>query len=128
MVIIVQKIVECNLIVNSEIDGKHDSVTINGKGYYKNDNKEIIIYFSSNENKYKYLYKDNKLYVFSNDSCYEFSEKNYSFGEIKNGDFSLKITTFASKIEIYSDSIVLDYTLSQQDTIIGKYNSILSFK
>ena len=128
MVILVQKLVKCNLVVNSEINDEKEMVIVEGNGYYKEEDNCFVIYFTDNESKYKYLYKDNKLHVYCNNSYYIFEENKQGIGEIKNGNFSLKITTFASKIQMSDNLIVLDYTLSQENIILGTYNSVLSFK
>ena len=94
---------------------------------YKNDNDEIVVYFASEDAKYKYVYKGNNLQVFCNDSCYTFIKNNEGKGAIKNGDYVFEITTFATKIEVYNNLIVLEYNLSQQGTLIGKYVTELSF-
>ena len=127
MVIFVQKIVECKLAVNSEINGKTDCVIVTGKGYYKEDNNEITVYFTNKDMKYKYVYNKEYLIVSCNDSNYVFRLNKEDIGEIKNGDYVFRITTYATKIEIYNSLIVLEYTLSQEGNIIGKYKSELSF-
>ena len=122
-----QRLVECNLSVNSEINGNFDCTIVKGKGYYRNDNDEIIIYFVSEDVKYKYVYSKECLSVYCNDSCYKFILNKESLGEIKNGDYVFKITTYATKIDVYNNLIVLEYNLSQQGTVIGRYKSELSF-
>lgn len=122
-----QRLVECNLCVNSEINGNFDCTIIKGKGYYRENNNEIIIYFVSEDVKYKYVYSNECLIVYCNDSYYKFILNKESMGEIKNGDYVFKITTFATKIDVCNNLIVLEYNLGQQGTIIGKYKSKLSF-
>lgn len=125
--IIVQRIVECNLVVSSEINNKKDCTIESGKGYYKEENEEYIVYFTKGETKYKYIYNNGLLKVMCNDSCYEFKENEYKEGQIKNGEYVFVITTFATKIEMLSNKIILNYVLSQGDYVIGKYESELSF-
>ena len=122
-----QKIVNCELSIKRIISEKEESSTIKGKGYYKDDNNEIVVFFSSDDVKYKYVYSNEMLEVFCNDSKYVFKENIKDVGEIKNGDYVFKITTLASKIEISNNCIVLDYSLYQQDMLIGTYYSELSF-
>ena len=121
-----QKIVECKLVINRFISDKEETSTIEGKGYYRKDEDEIIVFFSSEETKYKYIYKEGNLTIFCNDSKYTFRENENGIGEIKNGDYVFKITTFAEKIEFNENKIVLNYSLYQQD-LIGTYYSVLSF-
>ena len=122
-----QKIVNCELSIKRIISEKEESSTIKGKGYYKDDNNEIVVFFSSDDVKYKYVYSNEMLEVFCNDSKYVFKENIKDFGEIKNGDYVFKITTLASKIEVLNNCINLDYSLYQQDMLIGTYYSELSF-
>lgn len=124
--IFVQKIVNCELSIKRIIDNKEEKSIIKGKGYYKKD-EEIIVFFSSEDIKYKYVYNNGTLEVFCNDSKYVFKENVKSFGEIKNGDYIFKITTLASKIEMLDNCIILDYSLYQQNSLIGTYYSKLSF-
>ena len=84
------------------------------------------MFFSSEETKYKYIYKEGNLTIFCNDSKYTFRENENGIGEIKNGDYVFKITTFTEKIEFNENKIVLNYSLYQQD-LIGTYYSVLSF-
>lgn len=121
-----QKVVDCKLVINRFISEKEETSVIEGKGYYKKDNDEIIVFFSSEDIKYKYILKEGRLTVFCNDSKYIFKENEKGIGEIKNGDYTFKITTFATKIECNDNSIVLEYSLYQQE-LIGTYYSILSF-
>ena len=120
------KVVNCKLIINRFIGEKEETSIIEGKGYYKKENEEVVIFFSSDEIKYKYVYEKGKLTVFCNDSKYIFKENEKSIGEIKNGDYIFKITTFAEKIECSENSIILNYSLYQHD-LIGTYYSVLSF-
>lgn len=120
------KIVNCKLIINRFIGEKEETSIIEGKGYYKKEDEEVVIFFSSDEIKYKYVYEKGKLTVFCNDSKYIFKENEKSIGEIKNGDYIFKITTFAEKIECSENSIILNYSLYQHD-LIGTYYSVLSF-
>ncbi len=121
-----QKIVNCKLEINRIIDDKEEISAIEGKGYYK-DNDGIVVFFSNEGVSCKYIYKDNVLTILFNDSKYIFKIDEEGIGEIKNGDYILKITTFASKLEVNSSFIVVDYTLYQSNVIIGKYYSKLSF-
>lgn len=127
LVILVQEIVECKLVVNSDINGRNEQVIVNGKGYYKKDNEAVTIYFTNEDVKYKYVYDNDVLVVTCNDSCYKFKLNKEERGEIKNGDYVFRITTFATKIEVYNRLIVLEYNLSQNNIVIGKYKSELSF-
>lgn len=122
-----QKIVCCNLEIKRIISSIEENSSISGKGYYKNDNSEIVVFFSSDDFKYKYVYKDNLLIVFCNESKYVFENNKKNFGEIKNGDLCFKITTLTSNIEVKDNSIKLDYSLYQGDSLIGVYYSKLSF-
>ena len=122
-----QKIVNCELSIKRIISEKEENSIIKGKGYCKDDNGEIIVFFSSDDVKYKYVYSNDMLEVFCNDSKYVFKENIKDFGEIKNGDYVFKITTLASKIEVLNNCINLDYSLYQQDMLIGTYYSELSF-
>lgn len=121
-----QKIVNCKLDIDRFIDGKKESSIFEGKGYYKCDNNEIVVFFEANEIKYKYIYKDNSLTVMCNNSKYVFSENKKGVGEIKSGDYVFKITTLANKIEIMDTYIILNYSLYQND-LIGTYFTRLSF-
>ena len=121
-----QKVVNCKLVINRYIGDKEETSVIEGKGYYKNENDEVIVFFSSDDVKYKYIYKENGLTVFCGDSKYIFKENEKQIGKIKNGDYTFKITTFSTKIECNENNIILDYSLYQQD-LIGTYHSILSF-
>lgn len=121
-----QRVVNCKLVINRFISEKEEISVIEGKGYYKKDDNEVVVFFSSEDVKYKYMYKDGVLNVFCNDSKYTFKENEKGIGEIKNGDFIFKITTFSTKIELTDNSIVLDYSLYQED-LIGNYYSVLSF-
>ena len=121
-----QKIVECKLIVNRVVNDKEDKVVIEGKGYYKEDAGEKIVFFSSDDIKYKYVYKEDVLIVTCNDSKYVFRVNEKDCGEIKNGDYIFKITTLASKIEFGNNYVILDYSLYQNE-LIGTYYSQLSF-
>ena len=121
-----QRVVNCKLVINRFISEKEETSVIEAKGYYKKDDNEVVVFFSSEDVKYKYMYKDGVLNVFCNDSKYTFKENEKGIGEIKNGDFIFKITTFSTKIELTDNSIVLDYSLYQED-LIGNYYSVLSF-
>jgi len=120
------KIVDCKLIINRVINEKEEKSVIAGKGYYKENDDEISVFFSSDNAKYKYIYKEDCLVVICNDSKYIFKEGIKEIGEIKNGDYVFKITTLASKIEVSNNLIVLNYSLYQGD-ILGTYYSTLSF-
>lgn len=122
-----QKIVECKLVIecNNE-DGSSQSV-IEGKGYYKESDNLKVVYFTNDNNKYKYEYRENTVTIYFNDSCYNFRLNKNSEGEIKNGEFVLKLTTFASKIEINDNCIKVDYTLYQNNIKLGEYKTSLSF-
>ena len=127
MVIFMQKLVECRLIVNSEINGIVDNIVVSGKGYCKMEDKGTVVYFMDNDMKYKYVYNGNELCVYCNASFYKFIVNKNSVGKIKNGDYIFEVTTFATKIEINNNLIILEYNLSQDGSIIGKYKSQLSF-
>ncbi len=122
-----QRLVDCSLIVNSVINGKSESVSINGKGYCKDDNHEVVIYFSNEDMKYKYICKDENIIINCNDSCYNFTLNKENKGVIKNGDYTFDITTFATRIELYENLIILEYELRQHNVLIGTYKSQLSF-
>lgn len=126
MVILVQKVIECELVIVSEINDKKDTSVIRGKGYCR-DEEFFVVYFTSGNGKYKYIVKEDEIEIYYNDSCYKFKNKMFSEGQIKNGDYIFKITTFASKIEIFDNLILIDYELSQNDKLIGKYYTKLSF-
>ena len=126
VVIFVQQIVNCELVINRSIGGKEEKSVIKGKGYYKKDENEVLVFFSSDDIKYKYIYKGDSLFIYCNDSKYEFKENIKCIGEIKNGDYIFKITTLASKIEINNNYIILNYELYQND-LLGSYCSKLSF-
>lgn len=125
-VIVVQKIVNCKLEINRIIDDKEEISVIQGKGYYK-DSEGIVVFFSTDSVNCKYVYVDNSLTILFNDSKYIFKKDEEGIGQIKNGDYILKITTFASKLEVNDSFIVVDYTLYQSNVMIGKYYSKLSF-
>ena len=127
MVILVQNIVECKLEICSEINGNRDCTTINGRGYCKIENNTVVVYFSSGDFKYKYTYVNDCLIVNCNDSEYIFEVGKNNVGKIKNGEYTFEITTFATKIKVNNSSIILDYKLSQQGTLIGNYTTELSF-
>ena len=122
------KIIECKLEINSEINGKKDLFSVEGKGFYKKEDEEITVYFTFEDSKYKYIYSHNKLIIYFNDSCYEFEVNKKCLGKIKNGDFIFEVTTFATRLELGNNSIILDYELAQQGSFVGKYSSLLSFK
>ena len=126
MVIRVQKVVNCVLSINRNINNNEENSIIRGKGYYKNNDGEITIFFSSENIKYKYVYNKDCLVVYCNDSKYSFKENRKDIGEIKNGDYIFKVTTVAKKIEVREDCIILNYSLYQDD-LIGNYQSVLSF-
>lgn len=121
-----QRVVNCVLNINRNINDNKETSIIRGKGYYKNDNGEVTVFFNSEDVKYKYVYNKDCLIVYCNDSRYSFRENRKDIGEIKNGDYVFKVTTLATKIEIKNDCIILDYSL-YQDNLIGNYQSILSF-
>ena len=122
-----QEIIICELVVDSEISGKNENVMIKGKGYYKNEDNITTVYFSSENVKYKFVYDKEMLTIICNDSVYNYRLNKEEKGEIKNGDYVFIITTFATKIEVMDRLIVLEYNLSQNGQIIGKYKSKLSF-
>ena len=122
-----RKTIECKLVVSSDIDGNKDNTVVEGKGYYKDDNDEIVIYFSSENIKYKYIYSNNILKVYCNDSCYNFTLNKNNKGIIKSGNYEIEITTLAYKIDIFDNIINLDYELKQGGILIGKYFTSLSF-
>jgi hypothetical protein len=115
------------LIINRFIDGKEENSEIFGKGYYKNDTSSIVVFFTSDEIKYKYEYDGNELIVLCNDSKYVFKDNENGEGKIKNGDYVFKITTYCTKLIVEENCIYLDYSLYQGTTLIGNYSSILSF-
>lgn len=121
-----QKIVSCRLQISRIIDSKKEISIIEGKGYYK-DNDGIVVFFSNESANCKYEYRDDILVILFNDSKYVFKLGEEGVGQIKNGDYTLKITTFASKLEVNNSFIVVDYTLYQSNVMIGKYYSKLSF-
>lgn len=122
-----QEIVECELSIDSVINNQSENVVIKGKGYYREDNGSVTVYFSSDDIKYKYVYNGQLLIINCNDSCYRFVLNKEDVGEIKNGDYVFKITTYATKIELNKRLFVVEYNLSQDNTIIGVYKSRLSF-
>ena len=126
LVIIVQEIVMCKLVIDSEINGKSDTTVVEGKGYHKIEGNEKTVYFTSDNVKYKYVYNDDELIVNCDDSQYVFKLNDEGVGKIKNGDYVFRITTFATRIEVSSRYIILEYNLSQQGNIIGRYKSKLS--
>ena len=121
-----QRVVNCKLSIKSIINDKEDIFVCEGKGYYKNDTLEITVYFASNDSKYKYVYCEESLTVFCNNSKYTFKKDIESIGEIKSDEYTFIFTTLAKKIEINNNCIVLDYEL-YQDGLIGTYYSVLSF-
>jgi hypothetical protein len=121
-----QKIVDCKLVINRVVDKKEETSVVQGKGYYRIENDEKIVFFTSENIKYKYIYSNGILTVLCNDSRYVFKENIKEIGEIKNGDYIFKVTTFASKIEVCDSYIILNYSLYQAD-LIGSYTSKLSF-
>ena len=108
-------------------DNKEENSVIKGKGYYKNEDNQIIVFFSSDDIKYKYICNEETLTILCNDSKYEFKENIKKEGKIKNGDYIFKITTLASKIEVCTNYIIVNYSLFQNDIVIGTYYSKLSF-
>ena len=121
-----QKIVNCKLEISGIIDGNEEVSVVEGKGYYK-DSDGIVVFFSNENISCKYMYEDDVLTILFNDSKYIFKNGEQRIGQIKNGDYILKITTFASKLEVNNSFIVVDYTLYQSNVMIGKYFSKLSF-
>lgn len=121
------KIVNCELKIESYIDKVKDVSVITGKGYYKNEEDKIIIYFSSEGFKCKYEYENDCLNIYFNDSKYNFINKKTSIGQIKNGDYVIEITTFTHKLEIKENCILLNYSLLQNNIELGKYITNLSF-
>lgn len=126
MVIWVQKIIDCELVITSEINNKCETIVISGRGYYKKE-KEIIIYFTSDNIRYKYIVIKDKVEIYCNDSHYNFRFNKEDIGEIKNGDYIFKITTLANKIEITDNFVLINYELKQNNILIGKYLTKLSF-
>ena len=120
------KLVNCKLKIKSIIDNKIDVNVIEGKGYCKKDTY-LVVYFTSNDIKYKYEYRDNELKIYCNDSQYCFKKGKNSFGKIKNGDYIFEITTFASKLEVNENCVLLNYELLQNNSLIGKYETSLFF-
>lgn len=121
------RLIECKLVIESFIEGKKDSSIIKGKGFIKEDDMNKVIYFSNNENKFKYEYNDDNVLIHFNDSYYDFKLKTRGEGVIKNGDYVLKITTYASKIEINNNSIIVNYELYQNNFKLGEYKTSLFF-
>lgn len=121
-----RNIVECKLIINRSIDGKKEDSIVKGKGYYKDEDGEITIFFSSNGVKYKYVYTNNCLVVFCNDSIYRFKVGEKETGIIKSDGYEFSVITLASKIEMSNSSIILEYDL-YQSSLIGTYKCFLSF-
>ena len=121
-----QYIVNCKLNIKRVVGGKQEISVIEGKGYYKKEYNEIVVFFSSEDIKYKYVYSNKCLTIWCNDSKYVFRENIKEGGELKNGDYIFRITTLASRIEIFDNCIVLDYSLYQDD-LIGNYYTELSF-
>ena len=99
--ILVHKIVNCKLSIERVVSGEKDLFVCEGKGYYKDDNGEIVIFFSSEDVKYKYVLNNNELVVFCNDSKYVFRENEKNTGEIKNGDYIFKITIWVDSVIMY---------------------------
>lgn len=126
MVIFVQKIVKCRFVINRFIDNKKEESLAEGKGYYKNENGEITVFFSSDGIKYKYVYKNDCLIVNCNDSIYKFIVGEKDKGIIKSDDYEFSVITLASKIVVSDNSIVLEYCL-YQESLIGSYKCFLSF-
>ena len=126
--IVVQKIINCKLSIIRVIDGKNEKSIIKGKGYYKDNNGEKVIFFSSDDIKYKYLYRDDgKIIVLCNDSKYVFEENVRRIAEIKSGEYVFKIATLATKIDFSDNCIRINYNLYQKDILMGIYYSELSF-
>ena len=124
-VIVVKKIVNCRLVIECiNEEGKSKSV-IEGKGYYNEINDLKIVYFTNDNNKYKYEYTENKVTIHFNDSCYNFKLNEKGEGQIKNGEFILKLTTFASKIEIDDNCLNVNYILHQGNIKLGDYKTSL---
>ena len=121
-----QKIIDCELVITSEINNKCETIVISGRGYYKKE-KEIIIYFTSDNIRYKYIVIKDKVEIYCNDSHYNFRFNKEDIGEIKNGDYIFKITTLANKIEITDNFVLINYELKQNNILIGKYLTKLSF-
>ena len=121
------RVINCELIINRVIDRKEENSVIKGKGYYKKEDNQIVVFFLSDEIKYKYIYSEGDLTILCNDSKYKFRENVKEEGQIKNGDYIFKITTLASKIEVNANYIIVNYSLFQNNNLIGTYNSKLSF-
>jgi len=122
----VQRIIDCELVITSEINNKCETTVISGRGYYKKEN-ETVVYFTSDNIRYKYIIIKDKVEIYCNDSHYNFTLNNEDIGEIKNGDYIFKITTLTNKIEITDNSILINYELKQNNILIGKYLTKLSF-
>jgi hypothetical protein len=125
-VILVQRAVDCKLNIKRVINNKEEISVDVGRGYYKEDNDEKIVFFTSSGVKYKYIYNGDSLIVYCNDSKYVFKCETKEKGIIKNGEYTFILTTLASKIEFNDNSIILEYSLYQND-LIGTYYTSLSF-
>ena len=128
MVIFVNELVECKLKIITLIDGMKSVELIKGRGYCKKEDSFLVVYFTSDNIKYKYEYDGEKLIVFCNDSKYCFISDKKSIGKIKNGDYIFEITTFASKIDVNENCIILNYELFQNNILIGNYETSLLFE
>lgn len=115
-----KKLISCNLTIKSIIDNKEENIVISGDGYYKEEGNVVIVYFSCDGTKYKYIYDKEKLIIECGDSIYEFEEGVKRKGKIKNGNYVFEITTLANKLEIGKEKIILSYVL-MQEFIIGEY-------
>lgn len=116
-----RSIINCELKIKSEINGNSDFFEVKGKGYYNDLDNEKVIYFSDQTNKYKFIYKGDRVVVYFNDSIYFFKEGIEDKGILKNGDYTFKITTLTSKIAFNNSNLEINYNLSQDNNIIGKY-------
>lgn len=122
-----KKIVECKLVIECNNEDGNSKSVIEGRGYYKETDGMKIIYFNNDSDKYKYEYINDKVVIYFNDSCYNFILNKKGEGEIKNGEFILKLTTLASKIEFNNNCICVDYSLYQNDIKLGEYKTNLFF-
>ena len=66
MVIFVNELVECKLKIITLIDGMKSVELIKGRGYCKKEDSFLVVYFTSDNIKYKYEYDGEKLIVFCN--------------------------------------------------------------
>lgn len=122
-----KKIIECKLVIECINEEGNNKSVIEGRGYYKETDGIKVIYFNNDSDKYKYEYANDGVTIYFNDSCYNFILNKKGEGKIKNGEFILKLTTLASKIEFNNNCICVDYSLYQNDIELGKYKTSLFF-